>query len=389
LGSLLPLLVVVGLAACQQATPWVAPPVEDPPETCDGDGAGCVGRCCETGYSCQRGQCVDGSADRDLDGRPAYEDCDDYDDAVFPGAPERCDGVDNNCNGDVDEGVLDDDGLCAECRDLDGDGHRDCDGDCDDDDPAVSPVAPETCDGRDEDCDGEVDEDFDADGDGSATCGAGADCDDADPLVSPGAIEVCDSIDNDCSGEADDGQLCGTTGQCLDGVCTWLLDPAGAEAWHRCGSAASTGSWCSTAACESGTVLVAAPEGGVTELPIGNYEALFRTKVDRFPSESECGRALVLRLRVVDLDDTDDAGCADCYERCGDCADDCAACTVGGATNVLANTRWFTAPDTFAMLAVPFVIDAPRAGHRIEAVAIREGCMGPQVCIRRIRIEAR
>lgn len=339
----MPWLIVFALVSCQEATPWVSPPDPDPPEACDGDGAGCVGRCCEPGYSCQRGQRVDASADRDLDGRAAYEDCDDYDDTVFFGAPELYDGVDNNCNDLIDEGVRDGQGECAECRDADGDGHSGCDGDCDD----------------------------------------------ADPLVGPGMIEVCDGRDNDCSGAADDGDaLCGASGECLDGECAWRLEATGAGAWHRCGSAAAS-AWCSGADCESGTVMVGVPEAGLTDLPLGTYEALFRAKVDRFPPESECGRALILRLRVVDLDDSDDAGCAHCFERCSDCADECAECTVGGATNVLASTTYFAAPDTYAMIGVPFVIDAPRLGHRIQAVAIREGCMGPQVCIRRVRIEAR
>lgn len=47
--------------------------------------------------------------DWDLDGYPAEEDCDDLDPSVFPGAPERCDGVDEDCDGDVDEDAVDDD----------------------------------------------------------------------------------------------------------------------------------------------------------------------------------------------------------------------------------------------------------------------------------------
>ena len=50
--------------------------------------------------------------DRDHDGSPSSEDCDDNDGAVFPGNDELCDGLDNDCDGDVDEGW-----------DGDGDGH--------------------------------------------------------------------------------------------------------------------------------------------------------------------------------------------------------------------------------------------------------------------------
>lgn len=43
--------------------------------------------------------------DEDQDGFYSYEDCDDTKANVYPGAPEICDGLDNNCDGDIDEGV--------------------------------------------------------------------------------------------------------------------------------------------------------------------------------------------------------------------------------------------------------------------------------------------
>ena len=79
------------------------------------------------------------------------------------------------------------------------------DTDCDDSNASVSPGAPEICDGLDNDCDKATDEDFDADGDGHApigACDAGDDCDDGNPNVFPGAPELCnDTVDNDCDGE--------------------------------------------------------------------------------------------------------------------------------------------------------------------------------------------
>ena len=104
-------------------------------------------------------------------------------------------------------------------------GTADQDGDCDDAAADVSPAGTETCDGRDEDCDGETDEDAgqgwyrDGDGDGfgdpesvsiacsapPGTTGVGGDCDDTDATVSPGATETWyDGVDQDCDGGSDD-----------------------------------------------------------------------------------------------------------------------------------------------------------------------------------------
>ena len=107
--------------------------------------------------------------------------------------------------------------------DADGDGF-DEEADCDDEDPEVFPGADEWCNGIDDDCDGEIDE-YDAidvapwypDGDGDgyglghgalAACEAPSgyaalsdDCDDEDATVYPGAEEICgDGVRNDCDG---------------------------------------------------------------------------------------------------------------------------------------------------------------------------------------------
>jgi hypothetical protein len=116
----------------------------------------------------------------------------------------------------------------ATAEDADGD-HYSVDEDCDDNDPSAHPGGTEVCDGVDNDCDGEVDEDVqtiqytDADGDNYGdpdapvpTCGeltvglvANADdCDDTNPMVNPDGSEasvVCDDLDNDCDGMVDGG----------------------------------------------------------------------------------------------------------------------------------------------------------------------------------------
>lgn len=150
------------------------------------------------------------AVDRDQDGY--LEDCDPQDPRIHPDALDICDGVDNNCDGRVDEPYdLDADGFLAEgC--LEGD-------DCDDRDASFHPGAPETCDGRDHDCDGVRDNPGDEDGDGYDAC---LDCDDGDPGISPEAVETCDGVDQNCDGAADesfdaDGDgVAGCNGDCDD-----------------------------------------------------------------------------------------------------------------------------------------------------------------------------
>ena len=183
-----------------------------------------------------------GPVDADADGWAAWEDCDDDDPAVFPGAPELCNGADDDCDGVDDDGVLldlyedaDGDGwgdpgaAVQACEAPSGHVAADAAGDCDDDDPAVHPEADEACNGADDDCDGDVDEgvllDFllDADGDGWGdpdstvqACEAPADhvgaeatgdCDDGDPAIHPEADEACNGTDDDCDGDTDEGVL--------------------------------------------------------------------------------------------------------------------------------------------------------------------------------------
>jgi len=184
----------------------------------------------------------DAPVDRDADGVPEGVDCDDHDPYVFPGAMERCNGRDDDC-----DGVVDGEGVAGTQWYLDGDGDgfgagvpvRACEApddrvatgtDCDDADPDVYPGARDGCDGVDSDCDGVVDGAPDergyVDADGDGYCAEGdivsgclgvdvaleaTDCDDSDPMAHPGGTEDCTPGDEDCDGLADD------------------LDPEGAE----------------------------------------------------------------------------------------------------------------------------------------------------------------
>ncbi len=137
--------------------------------------------------------------DDDGDGSTELEgDCDDDDDTIHPGATEVEDGIDNDCDDFIDEGT--------DIFDDDGDGFAEADGDCDDDDGDIYPDATEVYNGVDDDCDGIIDEGtagYDDDEDGYSEIEG--DCDDGDATIHPGAEEPLDGIDNDCDGEIDEG----------------------------------------------------------------------------------------------------------------------------------------------------------------------------------------
>lgn len=179
-------------------------------------------------------------ADADGDGFNELVDCNDSDGAVNPEADEKCDDVDNDCDGLIDERGATDAPIWY--VDGDGDGFGDpevtlaaCDApdsyidnsdDCDDAQGSVYPGADELCDGLDNDCNDEIDDnpldatqyywDFDGDGYGDperpeAACSPAdwlvednTDCDDTTTAISPEIREVCDEIDNDCDGLIDD-----------------------------------------------------------------------------------------------------------------------------------------------------------------------------------------
>lgn len=179
--------------------------------------------------------------DEDNDGYYNYIDCDDNNEDINPGAPEICDGIDNNCSGAIDEDLT----LFAYYLDADNDGFGDAESridtcmmtapagyvtnsdDCNDANAQSNPALQEVCDGIDNDCNGMIDDglplfryylDLDNDGFGDITAPLDTclnsvpagfasnefDCNDSNSSINPDIMEICDGIDNDCTGISDD-----------------------------------------------------------------------------------------------------------------------------------------------------------------------------------------
>ncbi len=254
-----------GFAACEECDDLDFDVNEDAEEVCDGVDNDCDGDIDQDAIDATTWY---GDADNDGHGGTQFtteactmpsgyvataDDCNDVNASAYPGASESCDLVDNDCDGDVDEGV-----ELTWYADADGDGYGDATAtteacteppgytvngdDCDDTSASNSPAALERCDSVDNDCDTLVDEAdaidtntwyLDGDGDGygssltttdsceapSGYVTAGTDCDDSDGGVNPAAVESCDTIDNDCDGATDESDAIDTT--------TWYLDGDG------------------------------------------------------------------------------------------------------------------------------------------------------------------
>jgi hypothetical protein len=196
-------------------------------------------------------------------------DCNDSDERIHPGAAEVCNKRDDNCNGQIDEGLP----IVTYHVDADGDGHGSPNGptvmdcappkgyapgtdDCNDTDPTIYGGAQELCDYKDNNCNGQTDENA------RVTCGTGwcrrlgDGCDSKN--CTPGAprAEICNDFDDDCDGAVDNGtdlELCGAPGlRCVAGTCL----PAGSV--PDAGSSTGAG----TAGVSGGTAGVSGGLGG-------------------------------------------------------------------------------------------------------------------------------
>jgi hypothetical protein len=187
--------------------------------------------------------------DADGDGWPSGVDCNDNNKAIHPGATDLCgDEVDDDCSGS------------PRTSDCDRDGQTSEQGDCNDANPNMNSAAVERCDSVDNDCDGTTDEGFGA----GAACSSGTGaCNSKGTMVctadganvvcsaqagKPGQ-ELCDGVDNDCDGATDEDYVAKAT-SCGRGQCaaTGVLSCVDGREVDSCkpGSPAQSDATCNT-----------------------------------------------------------------------------------------------------------------------------------------------
>jgi hypothetical protein len=358
-------------------------------------------------------------------------DCDDLDPSVSPSDLEYCDGLDNDCNGMVDDSAED---VTIWYFDADGDGvgvgsafERGCSpsasyvasaGDCDDSAPAVFPGAEEVCDGIDNDCDEGADEVsavdapswfVDYDGDGYAgehtrtACSqpsngypSAEDCDDEDAGAFPGGIEICNDIDDDCNGAVDDGTSTGAT--------WWYFDADG----DGYGEAATAAWSCSSILdhvtagtdCDDADRSVAPSRREVCDLVDNNCDGVIDEAGasgelvwyadadadgfgDRTSTTEACAAPAGFTADYDDCDDADATAHPDAVETCGDGVDnDCdgisPVCGPWGERKMSGADAWFHGElaDDDAGRSVAFVGDVDGDGLDDWAVGVTSNDRG-------------
>ena len=239
---------------------------------------------------------------------------------------EVCNGLDDDCDGRVDEQLSaplceNQRGLCMGATRVCG-GGRGWDP-CDErrfnqNNPGWTPVENALhCDGRDNDCDGEADEGCECRPDEVADCGVDVGecrmglqrCEDGafGPCSGRGPEpETCDGADEDCDGETDEGASCGRDEECRRGACVrtrWVYQSEGDEFGHSVGRRDGDG-WSAGVDQDPPGYLAFGPYA--RDIPAGQYDVRFRLQVDVVNANNDN----VVRIDVNDFDQRPD--CGDC-----------------------------------------------------------------------------
>jgi hypothetical protein len=205
---------------------------------------------------------------------PLSDDCNDLFASIYSGAPERCNGKDDNCNGEVDEDSTpetlfpdpDGDGFYGPsvtestvgCLPLAG--YAAEPGDCAPSDATRYPGAEEICNLVDDDCNGFVDESV------RPHCGVGrcerqsTSCDPGECIPGEPLTETCNLLDDDCNGELDDEEPCGPGRVCLGLICVADEEDGSVGAGGGGGTANGSGS---PSAASGGATPIGGASGGV------------------------------------------------------------------------------------------------------------------------------
>jgi hypothetical protein len=172
--------------------------------------------------------CQEIATDVDGDGYSvAQDDCDDNNPNINPGEAEVCDGVDNNCDGNIDESYVNTPTFCGTgtCAAT---GELTCVNGVEVDTCNAGTPGTELCNGLDDDCDGVIDEDYVSlqiscgigacAASGSTSCVAGQETDSCTPGTPAADDSLCNGLDDDCNGLIDEDYV-STPTSCGTGAC--------------------------------------------------------------------------------------------------------------------------------------------------------------------------